>query len=82
VFEFTLADLSRRDGRDGAPAYIACDGLVYDVTASYQWRGGRHQVRHRAGVDLSASLAEAPHGAELLTRVPLVGRLAAPDDPE
>lgn len=78
--EFTPAELARLDGRNGAPAYVACEGLVYDVTASFHWRGGRHQFRHQAGADLTASLARAPHGADLFLRLPLVGRLAGSDD--
>lgn len=34
-----------------------------------------HQVLHRAGRDLTAELAHAPHGAHLLDRVPVVGTL-------
>lgn len=37
---------------------------------------GRHQVLHTAGADLTASLDQAPHGADLLERVPVVGMLS------
>ena len=73
--ELTPAELARLDGVAGRPACFAYDGLVYDVTASFLWRGGRHQVLHRAGRDLSGSLAGAPHGADLFARVPVVGSL-------
>ena len=73
--EFTPGELAHADGRDGAPAYVACEGLVHDVTQSFHWRSGRHHVRHRAGTDLTAAMQQAPHGADLLTRVPIVGRL-------
>lgn len=72
---FTTAELARYDGRNGAPAYIAYAGTVYDVTHSFLWQGGRHQVLHSAGVDLTGSLSQAPHGADLLARVPVIGRL-------
>jgi len=72
---FTKAELHRYNGRDGAPAYVACRGLVYDVSGSYHWRTGRHQVQHRAGADLTAELSDAPHGIELLARFPIVGVL-------
>jgi len=72
---FTTAELAQYDGRNGAPAYIAYAGTVYDVTHSFLWQGGRHQALHSAGVDLTGSLSQAPHGADLLTRCPVIGRL-------
>ena len=73
--EYTLEELARCTGEDGTPILIAAHGIVYDVSKSYHWRKGRHQVLHRAGTDLTAELAHAPHGAHLLERVPVVGRL-------
>jgi predicted heme/steroid binding protein len=72
---FTREELSLYDGRDGSPAYVACEGTVYDVTPSFLWQKGRHQVRHMAGTDLTAELDTAPHGMELLERFPIVGVL-------
>ena len=31
---FTLAQLAQYDGQNGQPAYVAVDGVVYDVTNS------------------------------------------------
>jgi predicted heme/steroid binding protein len=73
---FTKDELARCDGKDGAPAYIAYRGKVYDVSASFLWVGGRHQVLHDAGVDLTEALESAPHGKDLLGRVPVIGILA------
>ncbi|MGB3903491.1 MAG: cytochrome b5 domain-containing protein [Anaerolineae bacterium] len=73
--KFTREELSRYNGKDGAPAYIAADGEVYDVSSSYHWRKGRHHALHSAGVDLSDRLKEAPHGLHLLDRVPVIGIL-------
>ncbi len=73
---FTLLELAHYDGRDGAPAYIAYLGLVYDVSRSYHWRKGIHWARHRAGTDLTPELAQAPHGPENLNRFPVVGTLS------
>lgn len=70
-----MEELARFDGRDGRPAYLAYAGKVYDVTDSFLWRGGRHQVLHRAGQDLTEALGQAPHGPELLERFPVVGIL-------
>ena len=72
---FTEEELARYNGNGGAPAYIAYKGNVYDVTRSFLWQRGRHQVLHTAGQDLTGSLDQAPHGEDLLDRVPLVGVL-------
>jgi predicted heme/steroid binding protein len=71
--EFTAEELARYNGKDGAPAYIACRGRVYDVTGNFLWQRGRHQALHQAGQDLTAILDQAPHGEDLLERVPIVG---------
>ena len=73
--EYTLEELAQCTGEDGEPALVAAHGKVYDVSNSYHWRKGRHHVLHRAGMDLTADLKQAPHGAHLLERVPVVGTL-------
>jgi len=72
---FTADELARFDGLNGSPTYVAHDGLVYDVSGSFLWRRGRHQAQHLAGTDLTEALGGAPHGASLLARFPVVGRL-------
>jgi predicted heme/steroid binding protein len=73
--KFSRVRLARYNGKNGAPAYIAYKGKVYDASDSFQWKNGRHQVAHNAGEDLTDSLKQAPHGAEMLERLPLIGRL-------
>ena len=53
---FSQAQLRRCNGRDGAPAYFAYEGRVYDATRSFHWQAGRHQVIHSAGGDLTAQV--------------------------
>jgi len=72
---FTRKELAQYNGRDGAPAFIAYEGKVYNVSHSFLWQDGRHQVLHTAGVDLTASLDQAPHGTDLLERFPVIGLL-------
>lgn len=72
----TLAELSRCDGKEGRPAWIAWRGKIYDVSESFLWKGGRHMATHDAGRDLTEVLEQAPHGEELLERVPVIGVLA------
>ncbi len=75
----TKKELAQYNGKDRAPAFIAYEGKVYDVSRSFLWQGGRHQALHTAGVDLTADLDQAPHGADLLERFPVVGVLEQND---
>jgi predicted heme/steroid binding protein len=72
---FTEEELSKYNGKNNMPAYIAYYGKVYDVTKSFLWKNGSHQVLHEAGRDLTTKLEDAPHGADLLNRVPIIGVL-------
>ncbi|MEA1872599.1 MAG: cytochrome b5 domain-containing protein [Chloroflexota bacterium] len=72
---FSRTELARYNGKDGAPAYIAHKEKVYDASNSFQWKNGRHQVLHNAGEDLTDSLEQAPHGVEMLERLPVIGTL-------
>ncbi len=62
-------------GENGGPVYFACKGKVYDASESWHWRGGKHQVVHEAGRDLTESIADAPHGEDLLARLAVIGIL-------
>jgi predicted heme/steroid binding protein len=73
--EFTELELRQFDGQRGRKAYIACDGIVYDVSHSTLWRGGEHKNLHVAGLDLTRSLRKAPHDAGVFARIPRVGTL-------
>lgn len=70
-------ELSKYNGKDGAPAYIAYQGKIYDVSDSFLWKNGKHQVFHQAGEDLTEALKDAPHGSDMLERVPLIGILVS-----
>ena len=71
--KFTVKELARYDGKNGSPAYIAYKGKVYDVSHSYHWKDGKHQVLHQAGQDLTEAMNAAPHGEELLKKMPVIG---------
>lgn len=75
IRRFTLKQLARYDGRDNRQAFIAYNGKVYDVSRSFLWQSGKHQVVHFAGTDLTNALAQAPHGPESIERFPFVGVL-------
>jgi len=74
---FSEAELRQYDGTKGQPVYIACEGVVYDVSDAPLWRTGLHQNLHYAGLDLTRSLRKAPHGREVFGRtyIRIVGRL-------
>ncbi len=72
---FTLSELAEFDGRDGRDAYVAVDGFVYDVTGSPRWPNGLHQGQHQAGQDLTQEILGSPHGSQILSRMPRIGRL-------
>lgn len=73
--EFSKEELARYNGKNRTPAYIACEGKVYDVSGSSLWWNGDHQFRHHAGQDLTDGLRQAPHGEDMFERVVLIGIL-------
>ena len=73
--KFTLEELAKYNGKNGNPAYVAYQGKVYDVSDSSFWLSGDHLGSHQAGKDLTEELPLAPHSAENLDRVKLVGSL-------
>jgi predicted heme/steroid binding protein len=73
--EFSKEELARYDGRNGLPAYVAYKGKVYEVTGSFLWKDGSHQVLHKAGADLTDALEQAPHDGDALGKFPIVGTL-------
>jgi len=73
--QYDVASLGECDGSSGKQSCVAVDGCVYNVSGSKMWKGGLHMKRHRAGLDLSGDIAAAPHGKEVLERVPRVGTL-------
>lgn len=73
--ELTLEELSQYDGIDGNPAYVAVDGVIYDVTDSAAWKEGGHNG-FEAGKDLTEEIKNvSPHGVSMLERVPAIGRI-------
>lgn len=66
---FTATTLTQYNGQNGKPAYVAVDGLVYDLSTVF--RGGNHKG-WSAGLDLSAAFHDQ-HPANYLSRYSVVG---------
>ena len=80
--DLTLAQLKGFNGKDGKPAYVAVDGIIYDMTASLPWKNGSHNG-FEAGNDLTAAIKEkSPHGVGKLANVVEIGRVVLELSPE
>ncbi len=72
----TLEELSQYNGKDGQPAYVAVDGVIYDFSNIPEWKDGEHNG-YSAGNDLTEAIkTKSPHGVSKLRGVPVVGKLA------
>jgi len=73
----TLEELSQYNGKNGANAYIAYNGVVYDVTGNPNWPNGVHRGYINAGQDITQlfQTSGASHGASNITRLPIVAFL-------
>jgi predicted heme/steroid binding protein len=73
--ELTLEQLKAFNGKNGARAYIAVDGVIYDVTDISFWKNGDHKG-YEAGKDLTVEIKTiAPHGIGQLVNAKIVGKL-------
>lgn len=76
---FTPKELAKYTGQNGAPAYVAVNGVVYDLTNVPSWANGRHYCSGAiAGKDITFlwNLVPPSHkNPNFLKRFPVVGRL-------
>ena len=73
--KFTLEELKQYDGKNGRPAYFAYKGKVYDATGDALWLDGDHMGEHKAGLDLTEQMNQAPHGESELDLIKIIGIL-------
>ncbi|MCP0886709.1 cytochrome B5 [Ligilactobacillus sp. WILCCON 0076] len=71
---FTKEELAAYDGVDGNKAYVAVDGVVYDVSNVAPWKGGSHHG-NKAGTDATEGIGHSPHGKKVLNKLNVVGKL-------
>lgn len=74
MLSLTLEQLSIYDGKDGNEAYIAVNGIIYNVTNVSAWNNGTHNGAS-AGNDVSSFINGAPHGDSVLSDLEVVGEL-------
>ncbi len=75
MLELSLDELAAFNGENGQPAYVAVDGVIYDLTNSKLWKEGQHNG-FQAGADLTSAIKEkSPHGVGKLDGIPIVGKL-------
>ncbi len=75
AIQLTIEELAQYDGKNGRAAYVAVDGIVYDVTNNRAWAAATH-FGLTAGRDYTAEFASCHAGQQsLLATVPVVGRL-------
>lgn len=68
---FTLDELSQYNGKNNNPAYVAVEGIVYDMTEVF--KNGIH-YSHIAGTELTEEFFKA-HNISDITKYPIVGKL-------
>jgi predicted heme/steroid binding protein len=74
--QFTVEELANYDGSRGKPAYVAVEGIVYDVSLHPGWGGGTH-FGLTAGRDLTEQFNSCHGMTEILSKLPKVGVLNA-----
>ena len=73
--ELTLEELAKFNGKDGQPAYIAVDGIIYDVSNASAWKDGVH-AGYDSGKDLTLEIkTKSPHGISKLSDAVEIGKL-------
>lgn len=72
---FNLKELAKYDGKNGRPAYVAVNGMVYDVTNNRAWAAATH-FGLVSGKDYTTEFASCHAGQQsILATLPVVGRL-------
>lgn len=72
---FTPAELAACNGKNGNPAYVAVNGIVYDVTNAAAWAGAVH-FGLSAGRDVTGEFAVCHAGQQILNGLKAVGKMA------
>ena len=68
---FTRAELAQYNGQNGNPAYVAVNGIVFDVTTVFI--NGKH-FTHLAGQELTGAFLRQ-HVPAILSGYPVIGKM-------
>lgn len=71
---FTKEELSDFDGTNGKPAYVAVNGIVYDVSLEPTWGGASH-FGLLAGKDVTEQFNRCHGNIQVLSKLPKAGEL-------
>lgn len=72
--EFTMEELSNFNGSGGRPAYVAVNGVVYDISKEATWGGASH-FGLQAGEDLTTQFKTCHNSMAILSKLTKVGVL-------
>lgn len=76
TFCLTKEELVKFNGKNGQPAYIAVDGVIYDVSTNSKWKNGKHEGYDLAGQDVTKIIQnKSPHGTKVLKKLKVIGKL-------
>lgn len=70
----TLEELAEFNGKNGKPAYVAVNGMIYDVTNNAAWAAATH-FGLTAGRDLTSEFASCHADQQILSQLKLIGKL-------
>jgi len=73
--DMTLKELAKYNGQNGNPAYVAVNGVIYDVSNAKEWQNGMHKNGVKAGLDQTNMIGQSPHGDSVLKGLPVIGKL-------
>ena len=75
MMQFTKEELAQYNGKDGNPAYVAVNDVVYDVSPKPSWADGDHFGGVVAGKDVTVQYNECHAAFAILRRLEIVGEL-------
>lgn len=82
ILILTPEELAGFSGKDGKPAYVAIDRMIYDVTNIELFKQSPHNEL-KLGKDLTNEFNECHEGnVGILNKIPVVGMLAEPEEVE
>jgi len=77
--DMTMEELKGFNGQNGQPAYIAIEGVIYDVSALGDWSDGSHKG-YKAGNDLTEAFSQSPHAMSILNDAIIIGNIIIKED--